>query len=68
MEAILDKVSYEDGKVYYLLRWKGYGPADDTWEPPENLDCQDLIDDFEVRRKADKVAAKKKAAATGIKK
>ncbi len=32
--------------------------ADNTWEPVENLDCQELIDDFESRYQAD---AKRKA-------
>ena len=48
VEKILDKMIYEDGRIFYLLRWKGYDdPTEDTWEPPENLDCPDLIAEFE---------------------
>ena len=64
VERILDKIEYEDGKVYYLLRWKGYDPSEDTWEPPENLDCPELIAEFERQRAREKEAAKKKKASS----
>jgi len=46
VEKILDK-KVTDGKVTYYLKWQGYGPQYDTWEPVENLDCDELIEDFE---------------------
>nr|AIU80190.1 chromomethylase [Hevea brasiliensis] len=33
--------------LYFKVRWKGYGPSEDTWEPIEGLSkCKDKLQEF----------------------
>lgn len=50
VEEIVDRRINEDGVVEYKVRWKGYSSEDDTWEPAENCQCHELIEEFEKNR------------------
>ena len=50
VESVVSKRDTGDGKVEYLVKWKGYNASDNTWEPVENLEySQEIIDEFEGR-------------------
>ncbi|KAM9301481.1 chromodomain Y-like protein 2 [Gastrophryne carolinensis] len=47
VERIVDKRKNKKGKWEYLIRWKGYGSSEDTWEPDHHLlHCEEFIDEF----------------------
>ena len=51
VEAVLDR-RISAGKVQYLIKWKGFDQAENSWEPTVNLvNCRDLVDKFEAQRK-----------------
>lgn len=44
VEDIIDhKYTGKRMKKFYLIRWKGYGSTDDTWEPEVSLTCPDIV-------------------------
>ena len=47
VEAILE-VKKVRGKPQYLIKWEGYEDDENSWEPEDNLDCQDLLDAFKA--------------------
>ncbi|XP_077568700.1 chromodomain Y-like protein 2 isoform X2 [Stigmatopora nigra] len=47
VDHIVDKRRNKKGKWEYLIRWKGYGRKEDTWEPENHLlHCEEFIDSF----------------------
>ncbi|KAF8753261.1 hypothetical protein RHS01_06869 [Rhizoctonia solani] len=50
VEQILDS-KRQRGKWFYLIKWKGYGPEDNSWEPEELLEhSQEEIQRFNKSR------------------
>jgi len=56
VEEILEKRVAKKGKIEYLVKWKNFDdPADNSWEPKNNLEAvQNLIDKFEKDLEAKK--------------
>lgn len=43
---IVDVRYTKSDKREFLIRWKNYSPKQDSWEPEENLSCDELISKF----------------------
>jgi len=50
VEEILDKRKHY-GKTQYLIKWKGYPLSEASWEPEKNLNCPDLLEEFNKQNK-----------------
>jgi hypothetical protein len=48
VEAIL-QVRRRHNQLQYLVRWKGFSEAHDSWEPSKNVSAEDLVKDFYKR-------------------
>ena len=48
-EVLSSRTSYR--KVQYIIKWKGYGPDDNTWEPYDSLlgGAEELVKDFHLK-------------------
>ena len=53
-----------EGRIEYRIKWLGYGPECNTWEPLKHLYCEDLIEEFENTLKAQKKDKSEKGKAT----
>jgi hypothetical protein len=52
VDQLLDRRSHMKGRkrvTEYLVKWKGYAPEHNTWEPASNIEDPDLIKQFEAR-------------------
>ena len=53
VEAVL-RHRGKPGRRTFLIRWKGYSAAEDTWEPERNLgNAQPLIAEYKIARPTD---------------
>ena len=59
VEKIVDK-RMKKGKPEYYVKWKNWPDEDNTWEPVDNLECEDLIAEFEKNQGKGKKAAEKR--------
>jgi len=60
VEKILKKRKKPNGKWEYFLKWSGFDDSYNTWEPKENMDCEEMLEEFERNwAKEQKQGAKK---------
>ncbi|KAH8349094.1 hypothetical protein KR084_005680, partial [Drosophila pseudotakahashii] len=60
VESVVDR-RIVNGRTEYYLKWEGYPHSENSWEPAENLDCDDLIANYlESLKNAKKKEAKKR--------
>ncbi|CAI2175467.1 19485_t:CDS:1 [Funneliformis geosporum] len=49
VEKVLDQ-KVINGNICFEIKWKGYGPEYNTWEPSHNLNCSELLNHFHYER------------------
>ena len=47
IEAILTHCTYKNREMRYLIKWKGYDPSENMWEPESNLsNAEEELNDY----------------------
>jgi len=46
VQRILEVKFKKNGEREFMIRWKGHGAENDSWEPESNLDCKEKIQKF----------------------
>ena len=54
---LLDMREMEDGKRKFLIKWKGWGPKWNNWEPEENILDRSLLTKFSKKKRTSEVAS-----------
>ena len=49
VEEIMDTRTTKEGQQEYLIKWRNFDHTENTWEPTENLNCSELLDEFQRR-------------------
>ncbi|KAJ1037369.1 hypothetical protein NDA10_001461 [Ustilago hordei] len=65
VEALIDKRSF-NGTTEYKVLWRGYSEEAASWEPVSNLDCPDLIREYEVSEGGRSEQKKEERAGGGV--
>jgi hypothetical protein len=50
VDRILAEKSTNDGKSLYLIKWKDYPDEECTWEPYENFNQLDILQDWRIQK------------------
>merc|ERR1712226_100542 len=60
-EAVKQK-RIRSGRLQYLVKWKGYGSEENTWEPEDNIFDKKLIQEFEEKQEESSFTRKKRSS------
>ena len=52
-EIIDERTSHRGRRRQFLVRWAGYGPEGDTWEPLEHVEDTEALDRWEAQMRED---------------
>ncbi|KAL5108479.1 hypothetical protein TcWFU_001399 [Taenia crassiceps] len=60
VDSIIDE-RYIKNQKYYKVRWHGFPPSEDSWEPEANLTrVRELIKEFHLKKKSSSTSTKKR--------